>query len=172
LLNRRAFAERYAQETARAGRDATPLSVAVLDLDHFKAVNDRYGHAAGDEVLRSVARLARECFRNVDSVGRIGGEEFAVLLPGAPLHGAAAVVQRFADWLSATDVAHGPHTLRITATAGVAQRLPGEHALDTVLQRADAALYEGKHGGRNRVMLALPEGGMQRHGVAAPASLA
>jgi diguanylate cyclase (GGDEF)-like protein len=163
LYNRREFGRRFALDLARSDRDGHPLSVALFDLDHFKHINDRYGHAAGDDVLRHVARLAQDCFRNVDCVGRIGGEEFAVLLPGASLPDAAAVAQRFVERLAVTPVQQGDVTIRLTATLGVAQRMPGERLLDELLQRADAALYEGKHAGRHRVMLAMPEGPAQRH---------
>ncbi|WP_440109590.1 GGDEF domain-containing protein [Acidovorax sp. BL-A-41-H1] len=156
LPNRREFDRCFARDAARADRDASPLCVAVFDLDHFKAVNDQYGHGAGDEVLRRVAQIARDCFRSVDSLGRIGGEEFAVLLPGAMAHDAAVVAQRFVDRLANTPIEHGGFTIHVTATVGVAERKPGESALDTMLHRADAALYEGKHAGRNRVEMAPP----------------
>lgn len=163
LLNRREFGRRFALDLARAERDTSPLSVVLLDLDHFKMINDQFGHAAGDEVLRQLARLCHECFRSIDSVGRMGGEEIAVLLPGATLQQAAVVAQRFAQRLAATPVAHGGHTIPLSATLGVAERLPDENVLDAVLHRADQALYAGKHAGRNCVMLALPESPAQRH---------
>lgn len=163
LLNRREFGRRFGLDLARAERDASPLSVALLDLDHFKKINDQFGHAAGDEVLRQVARLSHECFRSIDCVGRMGGEEFAVLLPGATLPQAATVAQRFAQRLAATLVVHGEQTIHLSATLGVAERLPEERTLDAMLQRADQALYAGKNAGRNCVMLALPEGPAQRH---------
>ena len=163
LLNRREFARRFARDALRADRDASPLSVALLDLDHFKKINDQHGHAAGDDVLRQVARLAQDCFRNVDSVGRIGGEEFAVLLPGANLEHAAAVAARFVARLGDLAVVHGDATIHLTATVGVAPRAVGEPQLDEVLQRADAALYQGKREGRNCVMLAMPHGPALRH---------
>ncbi|WP_287964699.1 GGDEF domain-containing protein [Diaphorobacter sp.] len=163
LLNRREFGRRFALDLARAERDASPLSVVLLDLDHFKKINDQFGHAAGDEVLRQVARLCQESFRAIDSVGRMGGEEIAVLLPGATLEQAAVVALRFAQRLAATPVVHGGHTIHLSATLGVAQRLPDENVLDAVLHRADQALYAGKHGGRNCVMRAQPDGQFLRH---------
>ena len=163
LFNRREFGRRFALDLARADRDGHPFSVALFDLDHFKQINDQHGHAAGDDVLRHVARLAQDCFRNIDSVGRMGGEEFAVLLPGASLLDAAAVAQRFVQRLAATPVEQGELTIHLTATLGVAQRLPSERLLDDVLQRADAALYEGKRAGRHCVMLAMPHGPARRH---------
>lgn len=154
LPNRREFDRCFARDAARADREGSPLAVAVFDLDHFKSINDGYGHGTGDDVLRHVAQLARHCFRSVDSVGRIGGEEFAVLLPGASGQDAVAVAQRFVDRLGGTPVELSGFRRHVTATVGVAERQPGENTLDAVLRRADAALYEGKHSGRNRVVLA------------------
>ena len=169
LLNRREFANRFALDLARAERDGSPLSVVLLDLDHFKKINDQFGHAAGDEVLRQVARLCLQCFRSIDSIGRLGGEEFAVLLPGASLDGAATVAQRLAQQLVATPVVFGAHTIPLSATMGVAERLPAEKTLDAILQRADQGLYAGKQAGRGRVMVARPDGQIGQHGVAASA---
>lgn len=163
LLNRREFGRCFALDLARAERDASALSIVLLDLDHFKAINDRYGHAAGDEVLRQVARLCLECFRSIDSVGRMGGEEIAVLLPGTTLLEAAAVAQRFAQKLAASPVTHGGHHMALTATLGVAQRLAHETVLDDVLGRADQAMYAGKTASRNCVMLATAAGPPQRY---------
>lgn len=163
LSNRREFARCFAHELARTERTAAPLSLALLDLDRFKKINDQYGHAAGDAVLRHVARLCRECFRSVDSVGRMGGEEIAVLLPGANLQQAAAVAQRFALRLAATPLIHGENTIAVTATVGVAERTAQETALDPLLLRADRALYAGKEAGRNCVMLAHPDGAPHKH---------
>ena len=114
-------------------------------------------------MLRQVARLCHECFRSIDSVGRMGGEEIAVLLPGATLQQAAEVAQRFAQRLAETPVVHGGHTIPLSATVGVAERLPHEHLLEAVLHRADQALYAGKNTGRNRVMQALPDGQWLHH---------
>jgi diguanylate cyclase (GGDEF)-like protein len=158
LLNRREFGNRHALDLSRALRNAEPLSIALIDLDHFKEINDRFGHSAGDEVLRTVAQLCHDCFRSHDSVGRIGGEEFAVLLPCATLQQAAMIAQRFIQRLAATPVVFGQHTIHLSATVGVAERLPDENMLDEMLQRADQALYAGKHAGRNCVMQATPHG--------------
>lgn len=167
LLNRREFANRYALDLSRALRDAEPLSIALIDLDHFKEINDRFGHAAGDEVLRNVAQLCQACFRTHDSVGRMGGEEFAVLLPRATLQQAALVAQRFTQRLAASPVVYGEHTIPLSATVGVAERLADEGLLDEMLHRADHALYAGKHAGRNCVMLATPQGA-SHHRVSEP----
>jgi diguanylate cyclase (GGDEF)-like protein len=129
----------------------------MFDLDHFKQVNDRYGHAGGDAVLRGVGQLCIGSFRGVDMAARVGGEEFAVLLPGASAQQAGAVMERFLHTLGGLDMDIGPHNVRVTATAGVAQQQPGED-LDALMARADTALYAGKQAGRNRVVLAPAPG--------------
>lgn len=163
LRNRRAFEVQANSEIARAGRSLQPLSVALLDIDHFKQVNDNLGHAAGDMVLRTVGELCGRRFRSEDGVGRIGGEEFAVVLPGASLEQAGAVMQRFLDTLGSTVVEVETRRITVTATVGVVQLSPELPTLESLLSRADAALYAGKHGGRNRVMLARPDGEFSRY---------
>ena len=111
------------------------------------------GVAGGDAVLRSVGQLCIRSFRGVDMAARVGGEEFAVLLPGASAQQAGAVMERFLHTLGDMDMDVGTQNVRITATAGVAQQQPGED-LDTLMARADTALYAGKEAGRNRVVLA------------------
>ena len=157
LPNRRALAERFAAESARAQRRSEPLSLAMFDLDHFKRVNDTYGHAGGDAVLRGVGELCIRSFRGVDVAARVGGEEFAVLLPGADAQQAGAVMQRFTALLAAAPATIGDQSVLVTSTVGVAQRQPGED-LDALMARADTALYAGKQAGRNRVVLAPAPG--------------
>lgn len=161
LVNRREFSRRFALDLARTQRDASPLSLVLIDLDHFKRINDQYGHAAGDAVLCTLARLSDSCFRSIDTVGRLGGEEFAVLLPGADLQCAAQAARRLAQRLADTPVEHEGQRIVAGMTAGVVQRLPSEDSLDSLLQRADLALYAGKQAGRARTMLALPDGSHQ-----------
>lgn len=153
LPNRRVLAERFTAESARAQRSGEALALAVIDLDHFKQINDSHGHAGGDAVLRSVGEMCQRCFRGADMAARIGGEEFAVLLPGAGLAQAAAVMGRFGEQLGATPLLLGATPVRVTATIGVAQQRPGE-GLDALMARADAAMYAGKRAGRDRVELA------------------
>ena len=161
MVNRREFSRRFALDLARTQRDASPLSLVLIDLDHFKRINDQYGHAAGDAVLRTLAQLSHGCFRSIDTVGRLGGEEFAVLLPGADLQCAAQAARRLAQRLADTPVEHEGQRIVAGMTAGVVQRLPSEDSLDSLLQRADLALYAGKQAGRARTMLALPDGSHQ-----------
>ena len=157
LPNRRALAERFPVEAARAQRTGEALSLVMFDLDHFKQVNDRYGHAGGDAVLRGVGQLCIGSFRGVDMAARVGGEEFAVLLPGASAQQAGAVMERFLHTLGDMDMDVGTQNVHITATAGVAQQQPGED-LDTLMARADTAVSAGIQAGRNRVVLARAPG--------------
>jgi diguanylate cyclase (GGDEF)-like protein len=150
LPNRRAFDEDLAREAARAARTAAPLSVVAFDVDRFKAVNDERGHAAGDAVLRAVAARAAGAIRAGDLLARVGGEEFAILLPGADLPRAAEAAERIRAALAAIPVEAAGHAIAITASFGCAALAPGEPP-DALLSRADARLYEAKRAGRNRV---------------------
>jgi diguanylate cyclase (GGDEF)-like protein len=170
LPNRREFMGRLAEEEGRLQRDISArAAVLLLDIDHFKRINDEYGHAAGDAVLRQLANLMREGQRKIDVLGRIGGEEFAVLLPGTAL-GAAAV---FAERLRAR-VEQAPMqlddgvTLHITVSIGIASLGGKIGGGDPALIRADQALYCAKRGGRNRVELA--DAGADRPGHQVPAA--
>lgn len=170
LANRRAFELAAKRELARARRAQSPLSLALLDIDHFKRINDEHGHAAGDEVLRVVGRVLAECLRCEDCVGRVGGEEFAVMLPGAALSEAREVLQRVLARLASTTVQAGPQRIAVTATVGLAQCSAGGASLEALLSSADAALYAGKREGRNRVMVAAdvpaagePDGALGRY---------
>ncbi|GAB4293043.1 MAG: hypothetical protein Kow0096_08370 [Thiohalomonadaceae bacterium] len=152
LPNRRRFFELAEREMERALRYDAPLAVVMLDLDHFKDVNDRHGHAAGDQVLRAVGDACRDVLRTNDIVGRLGGEEFAILLPETNLEGACQFAERLRQAIAACRVGLPGTELSLTATLGVAARVPGEDlTLDELLARADAALYRGKAAGRNRV---------------------
>ncbi len=137
-------------------RHANDFSVLLLDIDHFKHVNDRHGHAVGDEVLRRLAAVAQQTLRGSDLFGRWGGEEFIALLPDTPLAQAldAAERLRLAVRALAFEGEHG-EAFRITISVGVAQLAPGETA-DLLAQRADKALYAAKHGGRDRVLAYEP----------------
>ena len=141
--NRRFLMECLARELARAARGGG-FSVCVIDVDHFKAVNDRLGHAAGDDVLRRVAQIAGRGLRGIDVFGRFGGEEFLLLLPDADRAGATVVAERIRAAVAAET--------RVTVTIGVAQHARDEAAA-AVLARADEALYRGKALGRNKVVV-------------------
>jgi diguanylate cyclase (GGDEF)-like protein len=151
-LNHRAFHVRLRAEVERATRYGQPLSLLLADLDHFKAVNDAHGHATGDSLLATVAGLLRDIARDVDVVGRLGGEEFAVLLPATELDDAAHVAERLRE-----SVAAHRDPVGVTLCVGVSA-IPAQArgALD-LLEQADVALYEGKKSGRDRVTTFRPE---------------
>ncbi|MEN3339925.1 MAG: eukaryotic-like serine/threonine-protein kinase [Acidobacteriota bacterium] len=143
--------ERLGAELRRAQRSRMPLSVVMLDLDHFKTVNDKQGHLCGDQVLVGVGRILRETLRVSDERCRYGGEEFLLVLPDTTAEGAARVAENLRARFAATPVLCARGSVKFTASLGVAQALPGEADVNAVLGRADAALYAAKAAGRNRV---------------------
>ncbi len=152
LPNRRRFFELAEREMVRAQRYSAPLAVVMLDLDHFKEINDNHGHATGDQVLRAVGDCCRDVLRTNDVVGRLGGEEFAIMLPATTLEGAQLFAERLRETITECRIGLPGLELRLTATLGVAACEPGETTtMDELLARADAALYRGKAAGRNRV---------------------
>jgi len=152
LANRRRFMDALRQEVARSARLETPLALVLFDLDHFKLINDRCGHQAGDDVLRSAADVIRERVRETDLAARIGGEEFAVILPGTRLAGAVSLAENLRRDIS-VGVELPDEALTLTASFGVAEHHPGE-AAETLIGVADRALYRAKAEGRNRVQAA------------------
>ena len=146
LVNRRGFFE---MTNARLASASGPVSLVVGDIDSFKAINDTYGHATGDEVLRSIGTVIRHELRNGDIAGRLGGEEFAILLPDTGRSEALALVERLRHRLEQAGHECLPNGTRVTASFGIAQRVPGE-SLDQWLDRADRLLYAAKAAGRNR----------------------
>jgi diguanylate cyclase (GGDEF)-like protein/PAS domain S-box-containing protein len=151
LANRRAFFESGELELARSKHTPRATALILFDADHFKTVNDRFGHAAGDAVLRHLADTLTDTFRDVDVVARIGGEEFAVLLPSTGLAGAAAVAERVRALVAASSVSVDGASIRYTVSAGVTEMDDSAGALDGLLKRADQALYTAKAMGRNRI---------------------
>lgn len=147
--NRRHFYELAEAELARSRRYGRSMGLLIMDVDHFKAINDRFGHAAGDAVLRTLAEALREALRELDVLGRIGGEEFAVLLPETPRHEAISIAERLRRSLGALRIEYEGNELGLTASFGVTAREPGDIRLDPVMRRADRALYEAKAAGRN-----------------------
>lgn len=155
VLNRRAFFERLDTEFRRSQRYARSLTVVMVDVDHFKDLNDRYGHATGDSVLAKCAELLAADLRQSDEVGRYGGEEFAILLPETSLANGVTVAEKLRmaiDGLRIDSPDGGEQAIHVTISAGVAS-YPSPGATDglALLDRADRALYEAKHAGRNRV---------------------
>lgn len=161
LLNRRAIEAQARAELSRAERQGTPLCLALLDIDHFKAVNDRHGHEVGDRALRHVAQVLAAHVRTYDWAGRWGGEEFLVLLPGAEPAGAAVAADRIRTAMAEAPLAlDGGGTLTLTVSIGVAgqsSQATEPMALAALVHRADEALYCAKREGRNRVALAANE---------------
>jgi diguanylate cyclase (GGDEF)-like protein/PAS domain S-box-containing protein len=157
VANRRAFFEAAELELQRNRRTPRPTSLILIDADHFKHVNDRHGHPGGDAVLRQIGLLLTATFRQVDVVARVGGEEFAVLLPSSTLDGAAAVAERLRQLVAAQTVSFDGAAITLTVSAGVAASDGGEVDLDTLMKRADQALYAAKAGGRNRIECWRPE---------------
>jgi diguanylate cyclase (GGDEF)-like protein/PAS domain S-box-containing protein len=149
LANRRHFLEAAEEEYARARRYGTPLAVLMADLDFFKAINDRYGHAGGDTVLQHFAITLSSLLRDSDSAGRIGGEEFAVVLPHTSLEGAQAFAQRLMECVSANPPGIDGQTTRYTLSIGISEIGPASKDFPTLLRHADDALYRAKHNGRN-----------------------
>jgi diguanylate cyclase (GGDEF)-like protein len=159
LFNHRHFHERLALEVERSQRSGLPLSLLMLDVDHFKQFNDAHGHPAGDEVLRQLARVLTEARRMNDVVARYGGEEFAVILVDTGKATAGKVAERVRERVAGHDFgAAAPAAGRITASVGVAT-FPGDGAdVEGLVRAADAALYAAKRAGRDRVALAEPAG--------------
>ena len=148
LYNRRAIIRELQDEVLRARRYASMLSVSIIDVDHFKSINDTYGHRVGDEVLRQVAQRLREGIRHPDIVGRYGGEEFIIVLPNSGAKAAGEQAARLCGQMSEMDIQVGEHTIRVTLSIGVAQLRNGDDTWDSLLKRADNAMYEAKKRGR------------------------
>jgi diguanylate cyclase (GGDEF)-like protein len=158
LFNRRYFQARLEEELHRAVRHLTSVGLLMIDLDGFKSVNDRFGHVAGDMVIRDISEILRRSVRIFDVCTRFGGEEFAVMMPGGTAESAGAIAERIRQRVdtyqrSEPDLAG----LRVTASIGVAVSPPGVTARD-LIERADRALYHAKRAGKNRVSTAGPDG--------------
>ena len=153
LAARRHFLSELRREVARVRRQGSPLSMLMVDADHFKAVNDTWGHPAGDAVLVALAECLKEGTRTLDVVGRLGGEEFGVLLPSADLDAALMVAERLRSSTEAMRVPYGDHVIQLTVSIGVAEWGP-ELTLEDLVELADAALYKSKASGRNTVSVA------------------
>jgi diguanylate cyclase len=161
LPNRRAFLRRLEDEVARVQRYGYPLSLALIDMDSFKSINDRYGHGAGDEVLRNFAANMLSVFRHHDMVARYGGEEFAVLLPNTDRNGALRALEKVKKRTSESSYRFDGKTMAMpTFSAGISLYKPGETP-SSLIERADKALYQAKRLGRNRIEIAQIDGSME-----------
>nr|WP_294840067.1 GGDEF domain-containing protein [uncultured Methylotenera sp.] len=150
-LNRRGMDEALEREFSRADRHNTTLCVAMLDIDHFKKLNDTLGHATGDEALTHLAKVLKDVLRTTDVLARYGGEEFIIILPATPQDEAVKVITRVQRELTKNFFMHNNERVLITFSAGVAERV-GDETPEVLIPRADAALYKAKHSGRNRVI--------------------
>lgn len=159
-LNRRGMEVDFGRELVRSDRQKTTVSLALLDIDHFKKLNDTYGHATGDDALRFLSDVARKSLRATDLLSRFGGEEFAILMPDTAMESAEMVMTRMQRALTKELFMSGQGAeqanILVTFSAGVAQRFDCE-TLDSLLARADAAMYAAKHSGRNKVCCAEQE---------------
>lgn len=156
--NRRMILEILERETFRAGREKRNLGVVMLDIDHFKQINDTHGHAGGDETLREVSRRVMDVIRGYDSAGRIGGEEFLIVLPGCDELCALSHAERLRKIIADTPVVFDGADIRVTASFGASSVQPGMSVAPGLLVRAaDEGLYAAKRQGRNRVVFHLPE---------------
>jgi len=154
LANRRHFYELLNAELERSKRHGATFSLAMLDIDHFKRINDRFGHAMGDQVLKTLAEACRTELRQLDVMARFGGEEFVIFMPHTQLDPAVAVCERLREALQALSIdADKGQALRFTVSIGVAEQVLGETDIDAILMRADGALYEAKRLGRNQVRM-------------------
>ncbi|TWB25376.1 diguanylate cyclase (GGDEF)-like protein [Nitrospirillum bahiense] len=157
VLNRRRFFELARLECDRSRRYGRAFSVILFDLDHFKRINDTFGHLMGDEVLRAAVAVAAKACRTVDLLARFGGEEVMMLLPETDIAGARVVAERIRTSLAEMEVAYDGQVAQVTASLGVAQWRSPDETLEDLLARADGALYQAKKGGRNRTVLAYNE---------------
>jgi diguanylate cyclase (GGDEF)-like protein len=151
LPNRRAVRVRFGEESSRAARHGQRFALAVFDIDHFKQVNDRYGHATGDEMLKAVATALTSGKRSEDVLGRIGGEEFLMIVAQQSMEGAREAAERLREAVSSTQVEVGADKVRVTVSAGVAMYPEDGQDWDHLFAVADRRLYAAKRGGRNRV---------------------
>jgi diguanylate cyclase (GGDEF)-like protein len=152
LNNRRYFYELAEQEIVRTRRYGKPLAIMMVDVDHFKAINDTYGHHSGDTVLQQLGVICRQTMREIDIIGRIGGEEFSILLPEANGMHAREAAERLREAVAATVVQLEPEvSISFTVSIGVAALVATDSGVAAMLKRADEALYQAKYSGRNRV---------------------
>lgn len=153
-LIRRRFFELADADFTRSKRYNNPLSVLMLDIDHFKLVNDSFGHAVGDEVLKKISAICKDALRDVDFIGRIGGEEFAACLPETKIDGASLVAERTRKSIENAIIQTHGEKIQVTVSIGLAQLTSSDADFSSLLNRADLALYAAKESGRNKVVIA------------------
>ncbi len=153
LKNHRYFMQTLEHHFTKCHKNNTPLTLIGLDIDHFKNINDTYGHPAGDEVIRHLAKMCLSLVRSDDVVGRLGGEEFAIILPNLELQKAMDIAERIRTWCEHNVIQVSGHTIRFTCSFGVAVLRPSS-SIKAILNELDTALYQAKHKGRNCIVLA------------------
>ncbi|MDO5575912.1 MAG: sensor domain-containing diguanylate cyclase [Fibrobacter sp.] len=156
LFNHHHFFELANQEITRASRYNHPLTAIMFDIDHFKKVNDTYGHTTGDKILVTIAKITRQIFRNIDIVGRYGGEEFSVLLPETPLCTALEAAERLRETIASTSISNQNCQISVTISLGLAEIDNPQNVTD-LIERADKALYIAKNNGKNRTVVWTPD---------------
>jgi diguanylate cyclase (GGDEF)-like protein len=154
LPNRRSILGDLQREVTFSDRYGTPLAISMVDIDHFKQINDTHGHVAGDEVLRKLAMELRNHIRHPDVIGRYGGEEFLVVLPHSTIKAAAEQAERLCNYVQSLVIPSGENEIRITVSMGLAQYRIHREDWQSFLSRADIALYQAKNAGRNRWVIA------------------
>jgi diguanylate cyclase (GGDEF)-like protein len=154
ILNRGAFMERAERVMERCRRNGSPVSVMMFDLDRFKSINDAHGHGAGDTVIRTFCEISAAALRPSDVFGRMGGEEFAVALPGSSIEAAQVRAERICLSFAASCRFVSGYRVDATVCCGISVSLNAQETLVSLLEQADTALYRAKTGGRNRVMRA------------------
>ena len=152
----RSFALESRREVERARQYGDDVGCIMLDIDHFKKINDTPGHAAGDQVLRAVTELCRDALRPGDVFGRVGGEEFAILLPRTSIEETLQIAERLRERLAATPISHSGGAINVTASLGVTTLSPVDETFEDTLKRADSGLYQAKEGGRNLSVCIAP----------------
>jgi diguanylate cyclase (GGDEF)-like protein len=150
LMNRRAFAERLKVELARSSRYNRQICFLMADVDHFKTINDKYGHDVGDAVLKETAKAFKLCLRSEDIKARWGGEEFLALLPETDESGALRAAEKLRSYIEKTEITEAGNCIKVTISIGVAEK--GQKSPEEAIKDADSALYEAKTSGRNRVV--------------------
>lgn len=153
VSNRRHFISQAENELARSRRQNSPATLLSMDIDHFKKINDNYGHLIGDKVLKSVAQICKKTLRSHDIFGRLGGEEFSIMLPDTDLCGGHEVAERLRENIQELNIRHNEHIIKVTASIGLCKANSDTLNLNELLSRADEALYYAKNTGRNKVEL-------------------
>jgi diguanylate cyclase (GGDEF)-like protein len=154
LPNRRKIIVDLQEEVIRSTRYGTPLSISIVDIDHFKNINDTYGHAAGDEALRTIGARLREQIRHPDTIGRYGGEEFLIVLPNSEIQAAVEQAHRLCQHVRSLHLEFEKNNFSVTLSVGVAQYKAAQENWEQLLHRADTAMYRAKKDGRDQWAIA------------------